>query len=424
MTKNDVIAAAFEVWGREVYKTTSLSMLAKALGVSKAALYRHFPSKEALLAAMRDTFCDDYARVLKEALGKAKEAGDKKERLLVVVQALSRYFAGNWPYFVFCLFSLNKLNMEKASLRQFIAEMEKRDVFFPAFTAGFPKDKEHPDPMFLVSMFSLFQTALFHKSCFEKRGMANAPAEEEVEQYAISAVERVRRGLGFEKAAIDAVSCERLEKLVSSEFDFAAIPPDPLLKAVAETVAAAGPWNASMEAVAGLSGLSKSGLYAHFKSKEDMLSRLFMTEFDRIAAIAEACSAHSPRWEERLYLVISSISAYLMERPDILTALDWVRIQRMELDIAVPSRLADFFAGLNLAVDSGISSKDVSRWSLFLIVAVLIQYSRANAGQALPSGILRKMFRFITLGINGFNQDMGECIKNTDECAKNNEKNT
>ncbi|MDR0472401.1 MAG: TetR/AcrR family transcriptional regulator [Treponema sp.] len=40
MTKNDIIKAAFRVWGREFYQTASLSELALELGASKAALYR------------------------------------------------------------------------------------------------------------------------------------------------------------------------------------------------------------------------------------------------------------------------------------------------------------------------------------------------------------------------------------------------
>jgi AcrR family transcriptional regulator len=43
-----------------------------------------------------------------------------------------------------------------------------------------------------------------------------------------------------------------------------------------------------MEMVARRSGLSKSGLYAHFKNKQDMLNRFFITEFTRIANYAKA----------------------------------------------------------------------------------------------------------------------------------------
>ena len=51
MTNDDIIKAAFKVWGRELYRTTSLTEIALELGVSKTALYRHFKDKDSILEA-------------------------------------------------------------------------------------------------------------------------------------------------------------------------------------------------------------------------------------------------------------------------------------------------------------------------------------------------------------------------------------
>jgi hypothetical protein len=50
-----------------------------------------------------------------------------------------------------------------------------------------------------------------------------------------------------------------------------------------------------------------------------------------------------------------SVAAYLRRRPESVVALNWVHIQRLELDIALPFKLFDFFTGIT--VDSGLDWK-------------------------------------------------------------------
>jgi AcrR family transcriptional regulator len=399
MTRNDIISAAFSVWGRELYKTTSLSRLAKALGVSKAALYRHFPDKNALFEAMNNRFFDDYAGALKPELEKIAALNDNRKKLLVMIRAITKHFAGNLPALIFCLFTLNRKNKPGLLLNQFLEALETRGVTFPFFEADdLPLSIDrYPSAAFLAGLTGLFGTKLFYKKC---HSLEVPLTEEELELCVDSTVEKVWHGLCFDTKLIDDLPFEKLESLAAGITETFNQEGDPLLKAVAEAVAEAGPWNASMETVAKLSGLSKSGLYAHFTSKRDMLSRLFLTEFERIAEIAVACSGLSSRWEERLYLVIFSVAAYLRRRPEIVVALDWVRIQRLELDISLPVKLFDFFTGIT--VDSGLSSEDISQWVFLLLCAILMRYYHLRNDLDVPNGALRKMFRFITLGIEGF----------------------
>ena len=85
--------------------------------------------------------------------------------------------------------------------------------------------------------------------------------------------------------------------------------------------------------------------------------------------------------------------------------MDWVRIQRLELDISLPFRLFDFFSGITM--DSGLGSEDISQWVFLLLGTVLIRYYHTENDLNLPRKALRKMFRFITLGIEGFLSEDG-----------------
>jgi AcrR family transcriptional regulator len=435
MTRDDVISAAFFVWGRELYKTTSLAKLADTLGVSKPALYRHFPDKNALMEAMAARFYDDYAAEIKPVLEEALKTGLWQERFLIMVRSITAYFARHFDYFIYSLIRIH--NKKKGKHRPLDGEeLKKRGVFFSKLIEGIQVDREYPSVMLLSAATALFGTALFHKkkSAIRKFGSVlskqvepekppeyppPSPPEEDIRYFAETTVALVRLGLRFDRTVIEGLPYEELEALSVHREPYE--PPDPLLKAVAEAVAEAGPWNASMETVANCSGLSKSGLYAHFKSKQDMLSRLFMTEFERIAAIVAARSALVEGRAARLYIALLSIAGYLQDRPEILITLDWIRIQRLDLDLSVPPTLYDFFEGLNVDdISMEKSTVNISQWIPFLLVMVLM-HCRPEFGQSgsdepavewqeVPHELtvrgLRKLFKFITLGVEG----LTDCI--------------
>jgi AcrR family transcriptional regulator len=212
-----------------------------------------------------------------------------------------------------------------------------------------------------------------------------------------------------------------------------------LLHSVAEAVACAGPWGVSMEMVAKISGLSKSGLYAHFKNKRDMLFQLFATEIERIIGFAEESMKFSPVPAERLYLAIFSIGDYLRSRPDVLIALDWLRTRRIEFpepaEDKVPSRLYRIFRGLQVSPDvkgrfRNAEGDWIPAWILFLEVTSLMHYARVDKKRftewlsmpkvsrrqfsrkefsKIPNETFRNLYRLIVRG-------MGDLIPQTQVC--------
>jgi len=404
MTNDDVISAAFRVWGRELYKNTSLTKLAETLGVSKPALYRHFPDKHSLMEAMEERFYDGYAAAIMGAVAEAAKNDNREERLLVVVKNISGYFARHLDYFIYSIIGLH--NNKKEFF--FNAEaLKNRGVSFNALRLN--DTEPFPSALFLAGATGFLETALFHKRRFGIKGkvirrkqlkeawFTEKPSEGQIGSFTEAIAERVRLGLLFDRAIVDALPYNELEKTGKG----ISVPPDPLLKAVAEAVAEEGPWNASMEMVAKRSGFSKSGLYAHFKSKQDMLSRLFMSEFERIAQCTAARTALGKNREEKLYLAILSITDYLLERPEILVALGWVRIQQLELDLSVPTALYDFFTDLKTGASFEGAFENVSQWILLLLVAVLKHHSETNTREKFDYKSMRRLFRFICLGVEG-----------------------
>lgn len=58
-TRRRVLAAAMEVFAREGYHAARMDAIAQAAGVSKGALYFHFPGKLPLFSALVDEFADE-----------------------------------------------------------------------------------------------------------------------------------------------------------------------------------------------------------------------------------------------------------------------------------------------------------------------------------------------------------------------------
>jgi AcrR family transcriptional regulator len=182
--------------------------------------------------------------------------------------------------------------------------------------------------------------------------------------------------------------------------------------------------------VARQSGLSKSGLYAHFKNKQDMLAQLFLTECERIIGFAEESKALSNVPAEQLYLVIFAIASYLRSRPQILVAVDWVRTRKLDLGIKNKESPRFFRCLSGIALYKGeldpaeleYHGERYSQWMIFLIVNVLMNGNNRERGGAKPgwwdiklrdanpteAGILsvtnescRILFKFMLSGIKG-----------------------
>ena len=73
--KQEILDTALKLFGENGYEKTSITDIAKAIGVAQGLCYRYFPSKEALF----DSAIEQYADVLvKQLVGSEKEDRDTK----------------------------------------------------------------------------------------------------------------------------------------------------------------------------------------------------------------------------------------------------------------------------------------------------------------------------------------------------------
>jgi len=398
MTSTEIIRAAYKVWGRDFYLDTSLSQVARELGVSKPALFRHFRNKQALLDAMKEYFLDDFSVFIKENNEKSQNGGD----IFTLIRATAEYYAQNVHIFVF---SLIKLHDNRDCDQNLGEELLSRGIDIGSFYRKGGKNQLFtPQIVYMVFTTLTFYMAVFHK---ERKSFVNPPSEDDIAKGIDAIMEIIERGLGYNSGET-ALDFEGLENCVTATVND--IEGDPLLKAVAGAVAEAGPWEASMEQIARRSGLSKSSLYGHFKSKQDMLRQLFATEFLRIIGFARQGMDHSALPRERLYLGIFSITVYLRSKPDILVAMDWMRTRRLDMkkkkefkamregEGGPPREFDRLFEEIAIPGDEH-DRRRVSHWILFLIINVLM---RPGGKETVTSEDIRSLYKFLTLGIKGF----------------------
>jgi AcrR family transcriptional regulator len=398
MTRRDIIIAALNVWGRELYLTTSLSSLARELGVSKTAFYRHFKNKQALLDAMEEYFFDDYFAFIRVFYDRAWAEKDIRDGLLNIVRGMLEYYARNRNIFLFSLIRFyggGAMDIMKDA-------MSRRGINLDRFTRIQEKLRVYPPLMQLLIATLTFSMTVFHKRDYS----GGCPEEEAIREIVSLTEDRLVRGLGLDSGLADTLDYPRLEGLVLEESLEIDAGDDSLLKAVAAVVAEAGPWNATMDMVAQRSGLSKSGLYAHFENKKDMLRQFFMTEFDRILKFAEEGGRLSEVPGERLYLIIIRLGYYLQRRTEILLAMDWIRIRRFDLGLGPLPRISRIFSAIRFDGGPALTG-NTGHWILFLIVTILLRRPGGLNLAAVPSvdvpkEAFRALFRFISAGIDGF----------------------
>jgi len=405
MTKNEIIDAAFRVWGRNFYRKTSLSQLACELKVSKPALYRHFLSKEALTEAMIERFLDDFAESVLDDFQRSLQMDDTDAGITAIVGSISKFFAKNPYSLIFSLMNIYVHNLDGHTIMQ---KLNSRGVDFTVIQTVIKKmyNNDANDSYVISTLVRLiFATLTFLVSNFHKYKNAFKTPLSDVDIEEITSVicNTVKNGLSYpcEKGTID---FDKLEQQIESNVPV--FEAEPFFKAVAEAVAEAGPWGVTMEMVAKKLGLSKSSLYGHFKNKKDMLRRLFVTEFKKIIEYTRHGINQSKEPTEQLFLGILSIAVYLRSRPEILIAMDWIRTRK--LDLGKPDKNLEIFrlfedVDINhLQIASEKKEQTTSHWILFLLLNILTHPDGSAA--KVQNNSIRLLYKYVVLGLGGFNK--------------------
>jgi len=113
LSRHDVLEAAVAAFIEHGYDATSMGMLSSRLGLSKAAIYHHFPAKVELLRAALDEALGGLEGVLRQedALG-----GSPEQRLAFVISGAVHVLIERLPYVTLLLRVRGNSEVERDAL--------------------------------------------------------------------------------------------------------------------------------------------------------------------------------------------------------------------------------------------------------------------------------------------------------------------
>ncbi len=115
--KETVLRRAIDLFNRQGYDATSITDLASDLGVTKSAVYHHFPSKEALLAAALDEALEGLTAAVASAADATRD--DRAyDRLRATVEASVAILASHLPAVTLLLRVRGNSPLEQSALER------------------------------------------------------------------------------------------------------------------------------------------------------------------------------------------------------------------------------------------------------------------------------------------------------------------
>jgi len=398
LKKQQIIDTAFRVWGEDYFFKTTLASVARAMGMSKAALYRYFSGKDELIGKMVEELYHIHQRICEkvQAAGRGKDFAGRLEEYN---KGFLWFYAENFWYYRFAFLYLlphshedllKNERLEQLQAGLFPLKILKDELQWPENKVGLVQRF-----VFSVGMF------LLHNRNFDRQ--LDVSVEELVE---------MNRGLVVEGSA--GAKTERMVDFLKIEKLCAVRPEElpeslPVFRAIAEVVAEEGLWEASLEKIARRAGMSKSSLYFYFTNRDDMLWEIINRERHRLGEIFLERTVEMERFEERLYGYFVVFYSYLGQRKNFLSVMNWFRFQRFQ--IKPPSDMGEGMDKYMVFLEEGFGDRRLRRdimdpfkmiqWLNFLMVQEINHAfcTDARTGDAWED--IRALYRLFLFGVGG-----------------------
>jgi AcrR family transcriptional regulator len=399
--RDHIISIAFKTWGGSKYTNTSLSSLAESLGVTKAALYRHFKNKDEIIALMSREVSSAYLQEQSRHLGN----GGPDCAVEVVGKLIdfhAQFFGKNKKYFSYLTHYLSTLPQEKKTfflnlldtgLNNKLISILKRDIPWP--------EKDLSQVIRYLYILAFFFTAP-HFRDIKLPGGYYEFARGDILDFGIRGfLNPELNGGGFKK--VEAVSLITPGELHDS---------DRIFSAIQEVVSEEGLQKASLEKISSRIGISKSSLYFHFKNKNEMLSKMLSREIDSLFRLLQRRFKGLHSFSEKLYCYILVVIFFSKNNPTLLSAINWLRFHRFEIPMTGDLRrgFIQNYGFIQEAIDAGeLSNRNMSVDQFVMLIHVFIFsvfaddiYSDTDEANIYPKA--QKFFQILSKGIKGNSQ--------------------
>ena len=309
-TKEKIIQAAFSFYKDYHFERISLSQIAAKVGISKAAIFKHFKNKDDLLACMEEKVFAGIMCML-EQVQKKIDSGDDKDLLFYITVYLCQHIE-----------YINFFNSVNATFTfdEFILKFREQGIamFNSLFSdTGSPTNVDSYRMMLYIAVMLLEFIHRFSLS-------ATASEKAGIESYARKTGGIISRGLCLNEERLTEERIGQLDTICIEAVEN--VPPvDETFKALAKIVEKSGYEGVTMEALAGELGMAKSSFYSTYKSKEEMIFSLLRKEHAKILDFFLCVLEKAESFSEKIYVMYSSCMNYFYRHSEILEACKYLR---------------------------------------------------------------------------------------------------
>ena len=316
MEKQQIIDSAFSIWQDRMFTQTSLTPLARDLGVTKAAIYRHFPDKASLKRAMEESFAARY-REASAGFSLWKRDVPLEERLTAYARELLGFLAAT-PGCIVYMTNLLFHRRDRESLAFWPLLVAEGELILKALM------RQGLDAAAAEEAIRYFYTHLLGWAVFS---LKEGKSAEGIAAEAPQIVAAFLGGYCRDRYEVDYAAVER--EIVVRPGD---LPEENIiLRSLLKVVAAEGLPKATISRIAEEAGYSKSTLYSFFKNKKDMLYRIFSDHAAAADALYRRFCPETAPLSERTYRLMVVLYRYLRRNRAFLVTLDWMRFQNLHL---------------------------------------------------------------------------------------------
>lgn len=369
-----ILSAAFSFYEKPRFTDVSLNEIAAKVGVTKAAIFRHYKNKDALLSKMRDVYFDDLlsefadppaASSLRDFLGCFKKFSDRRREscFYMLSQAISN------P----CFEPLAR------------AELLKRGVCAGEYDVCEPA-KSDSKSMFVTNkelyfqIIFLFVTMIYFFAFHDSLKAADgSPMDDDDFVGALSAL--IGGGMSAPKNFVGEKRRRELDKKIEG-LGGVFPPEDPMFEALSRSIKKNGFQSVTMESVAKELGAATSSLYNYFSGKEDMIDSLVENELAYCATAFVEGICESDVEEERWYIVMRALMLCYVKRPSLVAGLAWLHMRgtlfekstysKLKVDVSLLKKRLPSKSGFPMTLQM------MTDWSQMLVTAIFVEANKKS----------------------------------------------
>lgn len=396
-TRDEILKKAFVLCKNSNNANFSLSVLAREVGISKPAIFRHFKNKDALFEEMKNIFFRKIGERLsgKEYFFSRQNSNYEFDEFEEVINVILDFFMEHPEYL--CYVHSSKCFKKRAS-GEIVDELEKNGVIF----SDEFKNKKSPE-RFLKVYYCIGSMMYF----LSRRMMLEKYKPELVEPEDVfkkNVIYILWNGIGRKEISI---SKERIAALdaISEVRDCGNGEDTRFFKAFSEVFSENGIEGITIEKISEKLNLAKSSLYSFFDNKDEFISKMLGQEIDLIYRVINERVKAAENNDEMIYILLRTEKNYLEERPFVLMIHYWASKNGLNFEEGKDGgkKILPFELEMPEEINFGIeiSKKNFLGWvsSLTGTLAIFLQMPElSDIGKKID--YVDRLFKYIECGIH------------------------